>query len=252
MAAVKDTPIGLQLWSVREACAADFPGTLKAVKQMGYDGVEFAGFYDTDAETVKTLCADLGLKIAGAHVGLPLLEGEKLAETVAFHKALGNARLIVPSMPGDRVAGGIADWKAMAGTLGGIQKALAAEGLRTGFHNHDVEFKAVEGETPFDTLFANTDQDFILQLDMGWCFRAGVDAREIFATYPNRSETVHVKAYSASNDTATVGADDVPWPEVLEAAVTTGGTEWFVVEHERHDGDPLTNVKTCLDYLRGL
>ena len=37
--------IGLQLYTVRDACEKDFPGTLKAVAAAGFSGVEFAGYW---------------------------------------------------------------------------------------------------------------------------------------------------------------------------------------------------------------
>ncbi|MBN2711749.1 MAG: sugar phosphate isomerase/epimerase [Planctomycetes bacterium] len=252
MASVQDTPIALQLWSVKDACGQDFFGTLKAVKEMGYDGVEFAGFYDKTPEELKKVLADLDLKIAGSHTGFGLLEGDNFENTTSYSKALGNTRLVIPSMPGDRVADGIAGWKKQTEVMKGIQEKLAAMGLKTGFHNHAVEFEPKEGTTAFDTIFENTGKDFIMQIDIGWAFRAGADARDFFKKYPGRSETVHVKAYAADNDTACVGEDDVPWADVLKCAVEVGKTEWFIVEHERHEGDPLNNVRKCLDYLRSL
>lgn len=244
------TPIALQLYSIREACGEDFGATLKAVKEMGYDGVEFAGTHGWEAEKLRDYLAELGLSIAGAHVGLPLLEGEKYAETVSYYKTLGCKNLVVPCVQVKE--GGIAAWKAIGEKLNAIQAQLDAEGMRTGFHNHAAEFEALEDSTPFDALFTTMEPNLIMQVDAGWSFRAGVDARDLFKRYPKRSTTIHVKAYSSTNDTAVVGADDVPWKEVLASAVSDGACECFIVEHERHEGDPMANVKACLDYLRSI
>src|SRR4051794_6490538 len=92
-------PIALQLYSVRDECAKDLPGVLKEVARMGYEGVEFAGYYGFDAPTLRKMLDDLGLKCAGTHIMLPTLQGDALAETIAFNKTLGNKFLIVPWMP---------------------------------------------------------------------------------------------------------------------------------------------------------
>ena len=91
-------PIALQLYSVRDDCAGDLSLTLQAVAQMGYEGVEFAGYYDRTAEELRDMCDDLGLKVAGTHTGLNTLLGDELAKTVAFNQTLGNPYLIVPGL----------------------------------------------------------------------------------------------------------------------------------------------------------
>jgi len=91
-------PIALQLYSVREDCAKDFAATLKAVADMGYDGVEFAGYHGATAEELRTMLDDFGLKVAGTHTGLDTLLGDELEKTVEFHKTIGNRFLIVPGL----------------------------------------------------------------------------------------------------------------------------------------------------------
>lgn len=252
MSAISGVPVALQLYSVREACAADLPATLRAVKAMGYDGVEFAGFYDYSAADLKALLDEIGLRVAGSHTSITLLEGDAFEATVAYNRAIGNTRLIVPAIPRDRVESGRAGWEAVAQSLCEIQARCAAAGVECGFHNHAVEFEPVDGARPLDLIVNATPAEFIIQIDIGWSFKAGVDARDCFAKTPGRNRTVHVKAHSATNQTACVGEDDVPWPEVLQDAVATGGAEWFIVEHEHQEGDPLASVKTCVEYLRSL
>ena len=92
-------PIALQMYSVREECERDLPGTLKAVARMGYDGVEFAGYYGRAAQELRTMLDDLGLSVAGTHIGLDTLVGDPLAKTIEFNHVLGNRYLIVPWLP---------------------------------------------------------------------------------------------------------------------------------------------------------
>ena len=91
-------PIALQLYSVRKDCEEDLPGTLASVADMGYEGVDFAGYYGYDSKELRTMLDDLGLRAAGCHTGLPTLMGDELARTVAFNQILGNRYLIVPGL----------------------------------------------------------------------------------------------------------------------------------------------------------
>ena len=81
-------PIALQLYSIRHDCERDLPGTLKAVAEMGYEGVEFAGYYGRSAAELRAMLDDLGLAVAGTHIRIETLMGDQLADTVAFNRAL--------------------------------------------------------------------------------------------------------------------------------------------------------------------
>ena len=89
-------PIALELYSVREDAAEDTVGTLEAVAKMGYEGVEFAGYYGHSAEDLRKICDDLGLQIIGTHTGLDTLLGDQLQATIDYNQILGNKYLIVP------------------------------------------------------------------------------------------------------------------------------------------------------------
>ena len=105
-------PIALQLYSVRDDAAKDLAGVLSAVAKMGYDGVEFAGFYGHSAEDVRKLLDDNGLKMAGAHVGIDTLLGDELEKSVEFHRTVGNQYLIVPGL-GEKWRSSTDAWKEM-------------------------------------------------------------------------------------------------------------------------------------------
>jgi len=96
--------IALQLYSVREDCAKDFEGTLKAVAEMGYEGVEFAGYYERSAENLRAILDNFGLKVAGTHIRIDALLGEELGKTVEFNRVLENKFLIVPSLPAEMLS----------------------------------------------------------------------------------------------------------------------------------------------------
>ena len=96
---MSNIPIGLQLYSVRDDCEIDLPSVLKAVGGMGYDGVEFAGYYGRTASELRQMLDDNGLKCCGTHTGLETILGDELEKTIAFNQTLGNKFLIVPGLP---------------------------------------------------------------------------------------------------------------------------------------------------------
>ncbi|MBN1583835.1 MAG: sugar phosphate isomerase/epimerase [Anaerolineae bacterium] len=244
-------PIALQLYSVRHDCERDLPATLKAVAKMGYEGVEFAGYYGRSAQELRAMLDDLGLKVAGTHIGLSTLLGDQLAETVEFNRVLGNKFLIVPGLPEERRNSRQA-WQETAKIFNEIAAKLAQEGMYTGYHNHAVEFTPMDGELPWDTFFGNTLREVVMQIDLGNALHGGGDPIPFLSQYPGRALTVHLKAYSSTNDKALIGEDDVPWEEVFQVCETSGNTEWYIVEQESYAFPPLECVDRCLQALKAM
>ncbi len=242
-------PIALQLYSVRDDCAGDLSLTLQAVAQMGYEGVEFAGYYDRTAQELHDMCDDLGLKIAGTHTGIDTLLGDELAKTVEFNQILGNPYLIVPGLS-DEYRGSQQAWRDTAKLFNDIADKIADQGMFTGYHNHTGEFEPLEGGLPWDTFGSNTRDDVVMQIDVGHALRAGADPVSYIERYPGRAKLVHIKEYSATNDEANVGEGDVQWDAVFNACETVGGTEWYIVEQERYAYPPLECVERCINSLR--
>lgn len=244
-------PIALQLYSVREDAARDLAGVLRAVAKMGYEGVEFAGFYGHDAPAVKALLDETGLQVAGAHVGIDTLLGDELQRSLEFHQTIGNRFLIVPGLAEARRSSRAA-WLETAHAMNGIAEQLKPHGMRTGYHNHSHEFTAMDGELPWDTFFGNTNPEVVMQFDIGNALHGGGEAAPFLQRYPGRATTVHIKEYSATNDQALIGEGDVPWQQILTLCETIGGTEWYIVEQESYAYPPLECVDRCLQNLKGL
>jgi len=244
-------PIALQLYSVREDCERDLPGTLEAVAKMGYEGVEFAGYYGRSAKELRAMLDDLGLVAVGTHTRLDTLLGDQLAETIEFNRTLGNRFLIVPALPEERRNSRQA-WLETASTFNEIAERLAEEGMVTGYHNHHIEFTPMDGELPWDTFFGNTRQDVVMQLDTGNALHGGADPILFLERYPGRADTVHLKEYSQVNPKALIGEGEVHWEDVFRLCETIGGTEWYIVEQESYAYPPLECVNRCLRALRAM
>ena len=256
-------PIALQLYSVRHEFAADMPGTLAAVAKMGYTGVEFAGPPQHTASALKAEIDELGLACAGWHVPFDLVQDDALPETIAFHHALGNDKLIIPGIP-EELRRSRDDWLKLAEFTNRLADRLAAEGMSTGYHNHFHEFLPLDGETPWDTFFGNTGPSVIMQFDTGNAVYGGADPVSVIRSYPGRAVTVHLKPFTKSLQEGpghdypnpafdpVIGEDDTDWPAFFEACESVGGTEWYIVEYESEAYPPLEAVERCLNALRGM
>lgn len=241
----RDIPIALQLYSVRTECAKDFGATIAAVAQMGYQGVEFAGYYDTSAAELRNILDDNGLKIAGTHTALDTVSPENLAATIEYNQIIGNQNLIIPWLNAADYATKDS-WLKLADRFNELAEKLKIHNMRIGYHNHDFEFKPVDGEMPWDILAQATEKDVILQLDTANAIHGGADPLVYLKKYADRAVTIHIKEASHTKEKFYLGEGDVPWPEVVKTCQESGVTEWYIIEEEKDFCEPLECVKTTL------
>jgi sugar phosphate isomerase/epimerase len=245
-------PIGLQLYSVRRQCAEDLPAVLKAVSKMGYEGVEFAGYYDRTAKEMKKLLDDNGLKCCGTHLRAKIATAaqgkfDEFDAEVEYNQVLGNPYLIFPSMP-ENMRNSVEACKktgAVLDTL--VERAAKADGY-VGYHAHGGDFHKVGDSTQWDLLFENSCDRVVMQMDVGNCIGGGGDPYATLKKFPGRSLTIHLKEHGGAA-TAAVGEGEVDWKQNFNICESVGGTKWYIVEHERGD-DPLASVEACMKSLR--
>jgi len=248
-AETKKIPVGLQLYSVRNECAKDLPGTIAAVGKMGYKGVEFAGYYGRDAKALRQLLDDAGLKCCGTHIALDTLLGDNLPRTVEFNQTLGNRFLIVPSLPEKRRNSKQA-WQETADLFSEVAEKVKPQGMRVGYHNHNVEFKPIDGEVPWDIFFNRAKKDVVIQFDTGNGYSVGGDPMIYLKKHPGRVASVHVKPVSKAKPNALLGEDELPWKEIFNICETTAGVEWYIIEYESDAYPPLISVEKTLEAMR--
>lgn len=242
-------PIGLQLYSVRQACKKDLSGVLKKVAAMGYDGVEFAGYHGHSADEIKKMLDENGLKCCGTHIRRGDLTGDNLQETIDFNKKIGNRYLIVAWMPHSYMKS-INTIKETAKFYNEVAAKAKKQGMLVGYHAHGGDFKKVGGqtETGWNMLFDNLEPEVVMQLDVGNCQGGGCDPIAVLKKYPGRAKTVHLKEHGGKKN-ALIGDGKVDWKSVFDICKTTGGTEWLIVEYE-HTPSQLGPVDECLKNVR--
>lgn len=247
-AEAKRIPIGLQLYSVRGEAQKDLAGVVAQVAEMGYQGVEFAGYYNWPAEKIRKLLDQHGLKCCGTHTGVNAMMGDQFAQTVEFNKTIGNKNLIAPS--GMR-AGSQEACVQFAKQMTDLAAKAKEQGMRVGYHNHAGEFDAKGGFIPWEVFASNSSKDVILQVDIGHVARAGADPAKYMEKFPGRLVTVHVKDFAKGKPDPVVGEGEVDWPAMFRICEGPGGTEWYIIEDESTTG-PMQRVKTDIENLRGL
>jgi sugar phosphate isomerase/epimerase len=254
-AAAKNVPVGLELYSVRGELAKDLLGTITAVGKMGYEVVEFyAPYLNWTPETAKDVrkrLDDLGVKCLSTHNNSPSFTDDGLKKAIELNQIIGSKNVIMASAPR---ATGIDAWKTLAGQLTAISEKLKPLGLATGYHNHQVEWRPLEGQRPMDVIAAGTPKDVVLQFDVGTCVEVGADPIAWIKAHPGRIKSIHCKDWSKERGYAVAfGEGDAPWKQIFEAAEKDGGVEFYLVEQEvaGPDGE-LAMVRHCLDNWKQL
>ncbi|WP_448247886.1 sugar phosphate isomerase/epimerase family protein [Thalassotalea agariperforans] len=246
-------PLSVQLWSVKNTLKNDFEGTLKALADMGFQGVEFAGDYGSysdDPKGLKAFLNSIGLQASGAHVGVEQLRGDKLDKTLAFLKDLGTDLVIIPYDSRAMSADGIEEFVVEMNLLAANVKK---QNMTLGYHNHDKEFDPYHDATFWDYLAKNTPKDMLLQLDVGWVNYADKDPIEYVKRYEGRTLTTHykIRTHEGSNDSPILGEDNYDWAALIKTNVEFGGTRWLVIEQEEYP-EGLTPMQAVEKSKKGL
>ena len=250
----KNIPIGLELYSVRDELEKDLMGTVQGVAKMGYECVEFyAPYYDWTidyAKKVRKELDDLGLRCYSTHNSSESFRPKGISKAIELNQALG-AHYIVMAHPGD--VAGLDGWKRVAELLNQANETMSRSGLHAGYHNHDAEWKPVEGQKPMEVLASKTDNSIMLQLDVGTCLETGNDPVAWVKANPGRIRSMHLKDWSLQRGYKVLfGEGEAPWNELLAAGENGGGVEYYLIEQEGSDYSEMEAAKRCLAAFRKL
>jgi sugar phosphate isomerase/epimerase len=255
-AAPRKRTVGLELYSVRGELGRDLPTTLKTVAGIGYEIVEFYSPYfkwkPAYAKEVRAQMDDLGLRCYSTHNSVDsFMPDENLAHTIELNQILGTRYMILASASGRK---GIDGWKSLCEKLSATQKELEQHGLGAGYHNHAGEWAKLEnGQRIMEVIAANTPKEFVLQLDVGTCEDAGADPVAWVKANPGRIKVMHLKDWAPGKKEdeksyrVLFGEGVTPWKELLGAAESVGGLEYFLIEQEGSRFSEFETVKKCFD-----
>jgi len=244
-------PIGLELYSVRDELKKDPEATVRAVAQMGYQCVEFYSPYfdwtEAQAKSMRKLLDDLGIRCYSTHNGEEYFSKDKISKARDLNLTLGTKYMVMASSDPKP---GIDGWKAIADELNSAADFLAPAGLKTGYHNHQPEFKTEDGVRPIEVLAKNTKPSVMLQLDVGTCLNSSGDPAAWIRSNPGRIRSIHLKDWSsdpAKGYQVLFGEGDAKWKEIFAAAESVGGVEYYLLEQEGSRFGELETAKRCLE-----
>jgi sugar phosphate isomerase/epimerase len=250
-------PVGLELYSVRKELQHDPQATVRAVAQMGYQGVEFYSPYfewsEDQTKQMRKLLDELGIRCFSTHNDSSSMNAENIARARDRNLTLGSKYVVMASA--QPASAGPDGWKAVADALNFAADKLEASGLKAGYHNHQVEFTPVENQRPIEILAKNTKPSVMLQLDVGTCLEAGSDPVAWIRANPGRIRSLHCKDWSpdpAKGYSVLFGEGSADWKSIFEAAENVGGAEYYLVEQEGSRFSEWETADRCLQAFRAM
>ncbi len=249
--AIQHTPrLGLQLYSVREAMAKDLTGTLQAVAEIGFDGVETAFFEGVTLEQAAQHLRDYGLRAFCAHVDLPL--GEKRDAVLRTAELFGCDRIVWHGWPEDPRYGSLDGIHQLADEYNAAHEVAQAHGLTLGLHNHWWEMTPVAGRLPYQVLRERIDARIFFELDVYWATVAGRVGAEVVRDLGARAPLLHLKdgPLTRHDPMTALGTGALPIPDIIAGA--RAHAEWVIVELDECATDMLEAVRQSHAYLKHL
>lgn len=273
---MKTLPLALQLYTVRDNMEKDFSGTLKKVREMGYDGVEFAGLFGKSGEEVGSLCKEFDLIPVSAHVPFAEMTADP-EKTMETYEKIGCRYIAVPYLTED-LRPGTEGFPKFLDAVKSLGAAAKGRGMTLLYHNHDFEFVRVNGEYGLDLLYRRVPAGLLqTQLDTCWVNVAGENPVEYIKKYAGRAPVVHLKDFvmkgrkkpehlydligMAPEESGGTGEESFGFrplgsgvqdiPAIVKAAVDAG-TEWLVVEQDQPGPEKLSmeSARRSIRYMK--
>ncbi len=242
-------PIAIQLYTVRAEAEKGYEAVIRKIADMGYVGVETAGFPGTTAEAAGKLFQELGLQVPSAHIKLPL--GDDKNEVLDTLGAIGAKRMVCPFRPPEDFSS-LDAIKATCDTLNQAAAVASENGLQFAYHNHWWEYQQLDGRNVNEIMLENLDSSVLLELDTYWVKVGGQDPVSVVKALGSRAPLLHIKdgpADDSKSDMVAVGQGVMDWHSLIPAAAAT--TDWVIVELDRCATDMLTAVSESYAYLTG-
>lgn len=245
--------LGLQLYSVKELTQKDFIGTLNEVAEVGYDGVEFAGFFNTPAGELKKALDDLSLAPCGSHTSIDLLQNS-LDDVIEYNLEIGNSYIVCPGLP-LHMRDSADAYRRLGDLFNKIGQRCKEHGIQFAYHNHDFEFEKFDGQYGLDILLSNTDPDLVhLELDTFWVEYRGLKSLDFMKKYRQQcSSLIHIKDLKSMDEKVSteIGNGIMDFVEIVQLGKELG-IKWYIVEQEEFEIPQLESIRQSLTYMRSI
>ena len=242
-------PISVQLYTLREQTASDFPGVLARLGAKGYVGVELAGFGDLTPDQLSRALENAGLVVSSAHVGFA--DESEFAAALDAHQSLGCETVVIPALSHKAFAD-VDTVRTTADRVNALEAVARARGMTLGYHNHFWEFATMpDGRRALLHFFDHLAPSVFAEVDIYWAQVAGADPKELVTELGSRVGLLHVKdgpADEPASSMVAVGDGVVDIPSVLAASPSA---RWHIVELDRCETDMFDAVERSYDYLVG-
>lgn len=244
---MRNLNVALQLYTVRDETARDFVGTLRRVAEIGYTGVEFAGYGNLTAQELAALLAETGLRPVSTHLGLDALQDQQLDASIRYCREIGCSSIVLPWLANEwRSREGML---ALAPRLNAIGQRCREQGIIFAYHNHDFEFVRADDILLFDHLLQATDPSLVkIELDVYWVAYAGLDPVAYLQTLADRLAFVHLKDMAADRSMAEVGKGTLDMQRIWTFAQERG--LWGMVENDHPRIPSLESARISFAYFQ--
>jgi sugar phosphate isomerase/epimerase len=256
--------VGLQLYSLRDQLPADPKGVIAKIAKAGYKEVETfgysqaKGFWGLDAKAFSSVLKENGLTTPSGHYDMNSFFGTgstgELESYMEAAHATGQQYVIVPSIDNKYIKT-VDDFKATAEKLNKAAEICKKQGLKLGYHNHNFEWKPVDGTTFYDVIINNTDPKLVaMEMDIYWVVRSKQDPLELIAKHPGRFAFVHIKDMDKANNNLNteIGKGTIDFKAIMKKA-KLAGVQHFIVEQENYTNiDPYQSIAESCAYVKTL
>ncbi|MFT8321766.1 MAG: sugar phosphate isomerase/epimerase [Bacillus sp. (in: firmicutes)] len=247
---MKKIPIAVQMYSLRKESAQDFAGTLQGVADLGFDGVELAGYGGNTSKKVSALLKSFGLQAAASHVPLNELQ-KKLPQVIEDQHILGSKYIVCPYLlPEYRKE---KDYKELISFLNIAGEQCKKEGITLCYHNHDFELTPLSnGRKALETIFDSTNENNVqAELDVYWLAKTGENPVAWLNRYKNRTPLIHLKDMTTDEEQffTELGTGGIDIESILNVGEDTG-VKWWIVEQDESRLTPIESISISMNYLR--
>lgn len=252
---------GLQLFAFREQLPKEVNSIIPKIAKAGYKRVEpfgyskANGFWGLTASEFKKLLDDYGLTAPSAHYSLDsfLSSGNtaQVEEVIEAAKILGQKYIVLPYLT-EQYRNNSDTMNAVVDKINIAADKVQQAGLKMAYHNHDFEFKNIQGQRLFDLLLNNTNAEQLdFEMDIYWVVRSGEDPVKWLNAHPNRFRLIHIKDMEKANPALNteIGSGSIDYKTILKKA-RSAGVKYYIVEQENFKIDQFLSIKKSINYLK--